>query len=387
MTNASFADYSLDPLILKSLEKMGFEKPSPIQAETLPIILEGLDVIGLAETGSGKTAACAIPVCQMVDTTSAHIQALIVVPTRELCLQYAMETQKIGGAKGVKAYALYGGGDADLQLAKLRSGVQVLVATPGRLIDLIYRRQIDLAYVSTLILDEADEMLSMGFIEDLEMIMDCLVQEHQTLLFSATMNKEVEKIASHRMKSPRSIKLTSKRKAPANLAHKFIYVRNYKARPTVLLNQILEQKPNQCLVFCRSRIQTEEVCRELRKKMRDVDFLHGGLNQNLRMTITDKFRRGRMKTLCVTDVAARGLDFSGVTHVFIYELGKDIDAYVHRTGRTGRSGREGTAITLVTDRERGLLTQVLKKIDKKPIWIGDPMPAKRSAGRGNRPRR
>lgn len=204
----SFTEFPLDALILKSLAKMNYLTASAIQAKTMPIILENRDLIALAHTGSGKTAACAIPICNQVNTDSVKVQALIIVPTRELALQYATEAQKIGMDKGVKAFAIFGGESATMQQSKLKHGVQVLVATPGRLIDFIYSRDIDLTHVKTLVLDEADEMLSMGFHEDLLFVMQCLNHEHQTLLFSATMPKQIREIAKHHMKDPVEIAIT-----------------------------------------------------------------------------------------------------------------------------------------------------------------------------------
>ena len=375
----TFDTFDLDPKILQALKGMGFEKPSPVQEKTLPLILEGKDLIALAETGSGKTAACAIPISNQVDTERKDIQALIVVPTRELAIQYATETQRIGQKKGVKAYALYGGDDASIQMAKLNAGVQILVATPGRLIDLIHRRMIDLQHVETLVLDEADEMLSMGFIDDLEFIIQCLIHDHQTLLFSATMPKEIKKIAGSYMKAPEEIVLQSKKPSPEKIDHRFVFVRSPVARPKVLLGLIKEMGPKQSLIFCESRHQTEDVCRALRRDLQSVDFLHGGLSQPVRTSLTAKFRSGKIRHMVATDVAARGLDFSGVTHVFIYQLGRDIDTYVHRAGRTGRSGREGTAVTLVTARELDLLERVSKRIKREPTWIGPP-PQPRQSG-------
>ncbi|MBS0621847.1 MAG: DEAD/DEAH box helicase [Verrucomicrobia bacterium] len=367
-----FAEFNLDPRILVSLEKMGFQEPSPIQAATMPLILKGHDIIALAETGSGKTAACAIPLCHMVNVESKKIQGLIIVPTRELCLQYAVEAQKIGKEKGVKAFAMYGGEPMGLQLAKIKAGVQLLVATPGRLIDCIHSRAIDLSHIKTLVLDEADEMLSMGFFEDLEFIIQCLVQPHATLLFSATIPPRISLLGRKYMNQPHEVKLSSNQKSPKNLDHQFVYVKNVRLRSTVLSTLIQELAPKQSLVFCESRRQVEEVTRDLkRSKLMGVDFLHGGLAQNLRSQLTSKFRAGKIRTLVVTDVAARGLDFSEVTHVFIFQLGKDIDTYVHRSGRTGRSGREGLAISLVTSYELSLLPPILKKIGREINWLGE----------------
>lgn len=367
----TFADFGLDPMILKALERMEYKSPSPVQTETMPIIMQGRDLIALAKTGSGKTAACAIPICHRVDTTSTSVQALIIVPTRELALQYAIETQKIGSDKGVKAFAIYGGEDSAMQLSKLKHGVQVLIATPGRLIDFIYNRLIDLSKVATLILDEADEMLSMGFYDDLEFVIQCLVHSHQTLLFSATMPVQIRKIAKQHMKDPVEIALQQKEVSPENLEHRFLYC-HHEERGAALVHLIQELHPKQGIIFCRSRLEVERVCRHLKQKFDGVDFLHAGLGQDIRTIITGKFRTGKIRFLVATDVAARGLDFSGVTHVFIFHLTDDIDSYLHRSGRTGRCERQGMVVTLVTDRELGALKEVLARIKREPIWMGDP---------------
>lgn len=384
----TFQDLGLDPLILQSLEKISYKEPSPVQAAAIPLILQRKDLIALAQTGSGKTAACAIPICHLVDVTKPKVQALIIVPTRELALQYAVEAQKIGKDKHVKAFAIYGGEDAGMQLSKLEHGVQVLVATPGRLIDFIYTRQIDLTQVDTLILDEADEMLSMGFYDDLEFIIQCLVHEHQTLLFSATMPKEIRHIARHHMKDPQEITLTTEKPGPDKLEHRFLYCRHDHRGPA-LIEQIRTLNPRQGLVFCHSRHEVERVCKTLKQEFDGVDFLHAGLSQDLRSTITNKFRTGKVRILVATDVVSRGLDFSNITHVFIYHLGDDPDVYVHRSGRTGRFDKAGIVVTLVTDRELFTLKKILQLIQKDPVWIGDPpsdRPQRSSAPRpsGNR---
>lgn len=369
----TFADFNLDPLIQKSLEHMHFKEPSEIQAQAIPLILQGRDIIALAQTGSGKTAACAIPICNRVDTSISSIQALIIVPTRELALQYATETQKIGADKGVKTFAIFGGEDASMQQSKLKHGVQVLVATPGRLIDFIYARQIDLTHVETLILDEADEMLSMGFYDDLEFIIQCLVHKHQTLLFSATMPQQIRKIAKQHMKDSIEVCLTKTQASPQSIEHKFLYC-NPDRKGVALIDAIEHLTPKQAIIFCHSRHEVERVCRSLKQKFDSVDFLHAGLSQDIRTIVTSKFRTGRIRFLVATDVAARGLDFSGVTHVFIYHLADDPEVYVHRSGRTGRQDRQGVVITLVSDRELRSLSKVLDMIKREPIWIGDPPP-------------
>ncbi|MBS4169043.1 DEAD/DEAH box helicase [Parachlamydia sp. AcF125] len=371
----SFLDFGLDPTILKALEKLKFHAPSPIQKAAIPHILQKKDLIALAKTGSGKTAACAIPICDRVDVQSGFVQALIVVPTRELALQYATETQKIGAEKGVKTFALLGGEDAALQQSKLKHGVQVLVATPGRLIDFIYSRQIDLTHVETLILDEADEMLSMGFYEDLEFIIHCLVHEHQTLLFSATMPNQIRDIAKKHMQSPLEISLIGEDTTPDRIEHRFLYCR-YHEKEQNLIQLIKNQAPSKAIIFCSSRQECEKVTFMLRKQIQEtVDFLHAGLSQDIRSTITNKFRTGKIQLLVATDVASRGLDFSSVSHVFIYHLAEDLDLYIHRAGRTGRYEKAGIVVTLVTQRELRTLNRLLKVLKKEPHWIGPPPPA------------
>lgn len=368
-----FSDLSLAPEILKSLDEMGYKEPSIIQQKSIPLVLEDQDLIALAKTGSGKTAACAIPVCHKVNTESTSVQALIIVPTRELAMQYAQETQKIGKYKGVKAFALCGGEDASLQLSKLKAGVQVLVATPGRLIDFIYSRSIDLTQVKTLILDEADEMLSMGFVDDLEFIMQCLVQEHQTLLFSATMPKGIRHIAMTYLKNPKEIQLAVEDQTPLLLDHLFLYC-HMQEREAKLVEQIKAMQPKQSIVFCRSRIQAEKLAHVLKRSVDHVDILHAGFSQDIRSIVTNKFRQQKIKVLVATDVVARGLDFSEVTHVFIFELTSDLDSYIHRAGRTGRFGKQGVVLSLVTGREVYLTKKIEAKLGKELKWVGAPPP-------------
>ncbi|MCB1114425.1 MAG: DEAD/DEAH box helicase, partial [Chlamydiia bacterium] len=370
----NFSDFALRPELIASLEKNGYKQPTGIQKEAIPLFLEGHDLIALAKTGSGKTAACAIPVCSKVDLENKKPQALVIVPTRELAYQYATETQKIGGKMGVKTFAICGGEDPGLQRAKLTNGVHVLVATPGRLIDFIYSRDVDLSEVSTLILDEADEMLNMGFYEDLEFIMQCLFHEHQTCLFSATMPKEIKKIALQHMKNPKEIKLTEQEIAPAKIDHRFVYTRADE-RDSKLADLLHEMNPTQCIIFCRSRVQVEKVTQYLKKKLHQVDYLHAGLSQDVRTIITNKVRSGKIRYLVATDVAARGLDFSRVSHVFIYELNKDSETYIHRSGRTGRQEREGQVISLVTHRELWALKKISEHLKEEPKCIGTPPPS------------
>lgn len=367
-----FAALGLDPTIVQALDQMNFKDPSPIQAQTLPLIQKNQDLIALAQTGSGKTAACAIPICNRVDIQNNFIQALIVVPTRELALQYATEVQKIGKFKGVKAFAIFGGESADMQQSKLKHGVHVLVATPGRLIDFIYSQSIDLSHVETLVLDEADEMLGMGFYDDLDFIIQCLVHSHQTLLFSATMPTGIRKLAQQYMKDPQEINLIQEA-SPHLIQHHFLYC-HHGERDTKLVELIGKMDPKQGIIFCQSRFQVENVCHALKKHVAGVDFLHAGLGQDIRTIVTNKFRSGKIRLLVATDVVARGLDFSNVSHVFMYQIPADPDAYVHRTGRTGRYGKTGVAVSLVTQRELSLLKAISHRLKKEPEWLGNPPP-------------
>lgn len=370
-----FCDFKLDETILRSLEMMEYKTPSAIQQEAIPHILAGLDLIALAQTGSGKTAACAIPLCQNVRLEEPRIQMLVVVPTRELALQYAVETQKIGAVKKVKVFAIYGGESADIQQSKLRHGVHILIATPGRLIDFIYSRSIDLSGVQTLVLDEADEMLSMGFYDDIAFIMNCIVHPHQTLLFSATMPKGIQELARTHMRQPKELNLQSTKSSPSSIVHRFVYTPAHHKEER-LIQLLKELKPaGQSILFCRSRIQCDKVCRTLQRVIPGVDLLHAGLTQDVRSIITNKFRSGKLKFLVATDVASRGLDFAGVTHVWIYEVSEDPDLYIHRSGRTGRYEKEGMVISFVSPSHVALLSRVEKKLGSPLEWIGDPPPA------------
>lgn len=368
----TFEAFGLDPLVIDGLREMGFEKPTPIQEEAIPLIMAGKDLIAQAETGSGKTATCAIPICHRIDPSSTHIQALIIVPTRELALQYASEAQRVGRFRKVQSFALFGGEKMDVQRAKLKHGVQLLVATPGRLIDFIFARVIDLTHVHTLVLDEADQMLSMGFVEDLEFIIQCLVQEHQTLLFSATMPDLIRKIAHSHMRSPLEVVLTGSQPTPEQLAHIFSYCPVAPKKQEELIELLNALDPKQCLIFVNSRHEVENLSRELKRHLSSVDFLHGGLDQSIRNIITNKFSKGKIRFLVATDVAARGLDFSQVTHVVNYHFPFEEETYLHRAGRTGRQGRVGVCVTLVTKRDLPKIDHLLQTLQREPEWIKKP---------------
>jgi ATP-dependent RNA helicase DeaD len=365
-----FSELDLKPAILKALDEMEYKDLTPIQEKTFELILRGKDLLAKAETGSGKTGACGIPLVQMIDPSVQTIQALILVPTRELALQYVEEIDRISKHTGVIPFAVFGGFSMEIQSAKLRNGVHVLVATPGRLIDFLYNTTaINLSQVRTLVLDEADEMLKMGFIEDVDFIMSCLIHEHQTLLFAATMPDEIHRLIGTYLKDPVSIELNKEQISPQSLIHRFRHVR-FNDRLNGLIDYLREERVSQAIIFCNSRHRGEKLLRDLRGKFDSLEYIHGGLEQPRRTSIFDRFRRNEITLMVATDVAGRGLDFSHVSHVINYDFPADHETYTHRTGRTGRMGRSGTAMTFVTDKELGALKTLLRNNRIHPLWDG-----------------
>ncbi|MEW6754430.1 MAG: DEAD/DEAH box helicase [Candidatus Latescibacterota bacterium] len=384
-----FDELDLHPGLLQALSDMRYEELTPIQVETIPHILAGRDVIGLAETGSGKTGACAIPLVQRVAAEERVIQVLIIVPTRELALQYVQEVDNIAAHTDVVPFAVFGGFDMDIQKAKLRHGVHILVATPGRLIDLIWNERLDVSHVRTVVLDEADEMLKMGFIEDIDFVMSCLIQEHETLLFSATMPPEIERLAQQYLRAPVRIQLNREQIAPQSLKHHFVYVPD-RRRLEALVHYLDEHEVRQAILFCNSRDGATDLHRRLQGRLASLEIIHGGLDQERRTSIFRRFRQNRIRYMVATDVAGRGLDFSHVSHVINVDFPRTAEVYTHRTGRAGRMGREGTAVTLVTDRDLHDLKCMAAANRVEPVWEGSEPDLSRSrprsGGRG-RPRR
>jgi ATP-dependent RNA helicase DeaD len=365
-----FSELDLNSQVLKALTTMGYQDLTPIQEKTFYPVLNGKDLLARAETGSGKTAACGIPLVQMIDPSLNAIQALILVPTRELALQYAEEIDNISIHTGVIPFAMFGGFSVEIQKAKLRNGVHILVATPGRLIDFIYYiRSIDLSCVRTLVLDEADEMLKMGFIEDIDFIMSCLIHEHQTLFFAATMPEEIHRLIKTYLKEPVRVELNTEQVAPQSLVHHFQYT-GRDDRLNVLIEYLKKEKISQAIIFCNSRLHAEKLLRELKGRFKSIGYIHGGLDQSRRTSIFERFRRNEITFMVATDVAGRGLDFSHVSHVINYDYPSGLESYTNRTGRTGRMGRPGTAMTFVTDRELKVLKSLLKSNGIEPVWHG-----------------
>ena len=365
-----FTELDLKPEILKALKDLGYEDLTPIQEETFSPILKGRDLLARAETGSGKTAACGIPLVQMIDPSLNAIQALILVPTRELALQYVEEIDNISSHTHVVPFAVFGGFSMEIQKAKLRDRVHILVATPGRLIDFLYNTtSIDLSRVKTLVLDEADEMLKMGFVEDIDFILSCLIHEHQTLFFAATMPDEIDRLIRTYLKDPVKVVLNKEQIAPQSLAHHFQYTER-RDRLKTLIAYLKEEKISQAILFCNSRHHGEKLTKELEGEFKSLGYIHGGLEQSRRTSLFERFRRGEVTLLVATDVAGRGLDFSQVSHVINYDYPGDPESYTHRTGRTGRMGRSGIAMTFVTDQDLRALNVLFRTNRIDPLWHG-----------------
>ena len=379
-----FTELDLKPGILAALKDMEYIDLTPVQEKTFPHILSGRDLIARAETGSGKTAACAIPLVQMVDTSLKAVQSLVLVPTRELALQYVSEISKIAKKSDVAPFAVYGGFSMQTQLAKLDHGVDILVATPGRLIDLLYNTPLSLSEVRTFVLDEADEMLNMGFIGDVELILSCLIHEHQTLLFSATMPKAIEMLARKFLKDPLTLYMTDKHKTPQSLLHHFLEA-HPRHRTEALEKFLAKAKPKQCIIFCNSRSNAEKLYDHLKDRRKGVEIIHGGLEQPRRTSLFNRFKRMEITTMVATDLASRGLDFAHATHVINFDFPKNVDAYTHRTGRTARMGRKGTALSLYGRADLRGIKAIIDVNKIEPVWENGKAPDLNNLPKKKRP--
>ncbi|WP_373895138.1 DEAD/DEAH box helicase [Virgibacillus sp. CBA3643] len=360
----TFKELGVSTPILKALEKMGFEESTPIQAETIPLAMQGNDVIGQAQTGTGKTAAFGIPMIEKVDPKQKKIQGLIVAPTRELAVQVAEEINRLAKIKGVRALSIYGGQHMERQIRALKDGPHIVVATPGRLLDHMRRKTIRIDMVQTAVLDEADEMLNMGFIDDIKSILKGIPEERQTLLFSATMPKEIRDIATNLMKSPKEVKVKAKEMTVENIDQYFIEIPE-KFKFETLNNHLDINAPELALIFSRTKKRVDEITEGLQARGFRAEGTHGDLTQGKRTSVLNKFKNRRIDILVATDVAARGLDISGVTHVYNFDIPQDPESYVHRIGRTGRAGKKGEAISFITPREIGHLKSIEKVTKSK----------------------
>ena len=371
-----FTETNLSPELLKAVGELGFISPTEIQKQTIPFISSDIrDLIALAQTGTGKTAAFSLPILDMIDDGSRKIQLLVLCPTRELCLQITKDIKNYSKyLPNIKTTAVYGGSSIMDQIRSLREKPQIIVGTPGRVIDLINRKALDFSEIHWLVLDEADEMLSMGFKDDLETILRETPETKQTFLFSATMNKEVERISKNYLTKPHRISVGSINEVKKNISHEF-YVVGYRQKKEAL-KRLIDANPNQySIIFCRTRMETQEIADFLMQNGYAADALHGDLSQAQRDTVMKKFRLKNIDILVATDVAARGLDVNSLTHVIHYSLPDDPEVFVHRSGRTGRAGKDGISMALIKPEETRKLKQIksVTKIDitEKQIPTGD----------------
>jgi ATP-dependent RNA helicase DeaD len=364
-TKLTFRDLGLSENVLKALDDMGFEEPSPIQEQTIPSLLRGEDVIGQAQTGTGKTAAFGVPITERWDPKIRAIQALVITPTRELAIQVAEEITKIGKYARLKSVAIYGGQSIDRQIRSLKFGVDVVVGTPGRVMDHMRRGTMNLSQVGMVVLDEADEMLDMGFIEDIEFILKETPATRQTLLFSATMPDAIKRLGARYMKTPSHITVSPQQLTVPQVEQVFYEVRS--SFKTEALCRILDmQNVERGICFCRTKKGVDELVEALQARGYLAEGIHGDMNQAQRSRVMSRFKEAGVELLVATDVAARGLDISDVTHVFNFDIPQDPESYVHRIGRTGRAGRAGTAVTLISAREFGQL-RLIERVTKSRI--------------------
>ena len=363
---ATFQELGVRDDLLRAITELGYETPMPIQEKVIPHLLnEDTDVVGLAQTGTGKTAAFGLPTLQRINPDIREPQALILDPTRELCLQTCSDlTAYSKYMPDVKILPVYGGSSIETQMKALKKGVQIVVATPGRLIDLINRKAITLKYVNTVVLDEADEMLNMGFVDDINEILAYVPGDRKMLLFSATMPREIADIAKNYMNNPQEYVVGTRNESSANVHHIY-YMVNAKQK-YLALKRIVDYLPRVYgIIFCRTRATTQEVASQLIQDGYDADALHGDLSQAQRDAVMKKFRERNLQLLVATDVAARGLDVDDLTHIISYSLPDDNDIYNHRSGRTGRAGKYGVSIAIIHSREKSKLKQIQQHIGKE----------------------
>jgi ATP-dependent RNA helicase DeaD len=370
----NFKELGIEENIIKAIEELGFKDPMPVQAEVIPHLLEEnpSDVVALAQTGTGKTAAFGIPLIQKSKGKPGVVRHLIMSPTRELCLQIADDLKEYSKySDGVRVTAVFGGSSIDKQISTLKKGVHIVSATPGRLVDLINRNKIDISKVETVVLDEADEMLNMGFKEELDAIIDQTPKSRNTLLFSATMPKEVSGLSKKYLKKPTEITIGKRNTGAENINHE-AYIVHAKDR-YLALKRIVDFHPDiYGIVFCRTRRETQEIAEKLIKDGYNADSIHGDLSQAQRDAVMSKFRIKHIKLLVATDVAARGIDVHDLTHIINYNLPDELEIYTHRSGRTGRAGKSGSSIIIANLREKHKLNQIEKQLGKSFNYLATP---------------
>src|SRR5215204_5165620 len=358
-----FAELGLNERLVQATDELGFTEPTPIQQQAIPVLLAGTkDHIGLAQTGTGKTAAFGLPLLQLIDGSQRHPQALVVCPTRKLCMQIVNEVTIFKKfLPVVNIVAVYGGASIVSQIREIKRGVQIVVATPGRLIDLIERKAINLEQIKYVVLDEADEMLNMGFQDDIEFILKNTPQRDSTWLFSATMPAEIRKVSKKYMQSPAEITVGKMNTANKDVDHQY-YVASAQHRYEAL-KRLIDFNPGMYgLIFTRTKADAQDIAEKLTREGYDIDALHGDLTQQQRNKVMDEFREKTLQLLIATDVAARGIDVQGITHVINFELPDDVEVYTHRSGRTGRAGKTGVCMSIVHSRETGRIRQIERMV-------------------------
>ena len=361
----TFESFGLHQDILKAITEAGFTEPSPVQAEAIPLVLQGHDIVAQAQTGTGKTAAFGLPTMSMIDANLNKVQLLVITPTRELATQVSDELYSLGRFCGIKTVTIYGGSSYSRQIGLIEKGASVIVATPGRMLDLLKNGKLPGFAPKMVVLDEADEMLDMGFLEDIEEIFTYLPKERQTLLFSATMPDPIKKLATKILHEPKFVSITPKDSTTNDDIEQLYYVINEYERDDAMIRLLDALEPEKSIVFCRTKKEVDRLSTQLMAVGYAAKGLHGDMEQNQRESVIKAFRGSQIEILVATDVAARGLNVADITHVFNYHMPFDPESYVHRIGRTGRAGKKGTAITLVTPIEFHSMQRISKKVGSK----------------------
>ncbi len=356
-----FLTLGVNEELINVLTKNGITEPTPIQEQTIPLLMEGRDIAAEAQTGTGKTLAFLLPMMEQIDINKSYVQGLIITPTRELALQITAEIRKLMSAKAVNILAVYGGQDVERQIKKLKGPIHIVIGTPGRLMDHIRRKTVNFSQTSMLVLDEADQMLDMGFLPDIEQIIKQTCHKRQTMLFSATMPKGIRTLSVKYMNKPITIRIQSK-SVTLDEIKQLVIETSDRGKQDALIKTIEEYKPFMAVIFCRTKRRAKALNYALQMKKLNSDELHGDLSQTKREQVMKKFREVKIDILVATDVAARGLDIEGVTHVFNYDIPLDVESYIHRIGRTGRAGQTGMAVTFVAPKDRDLLNIIERGI-------------------------
>ena len=361
----SFESFNLQPSVMAGVQAQGYTTPTPIQLQTIPAIMQGRDVIGLAQTGTGKTAAFALPILNKLSQGKrGQLRALVIAPTRELAEQICDAFTDLGQKTGLRNVAIYGGVGKEMQIRKLRNGAEIAVGCPGRLLDHLYAGILNLAHLEILVIDEADRMFDMGFLPDIKRILECILQPRQTLLFSATMPDNIRCLVKEVLHNPVTVQIG--RIAPVASVSHALYPVPQNLKTALLLELLYRTKTDSVLVFVRTKHRVERLAEQLYKAGHSVDSIQGNLSQSRRQAALDGFRSGSIKILVATDIAARGIDVSNISHVINYDMPENVDAYTHRIGRTGRVDETGEAFTFVTHEDMGLVRDI-EKVLGKPI--------------------